>query len=127
MKKKTPASLLVVGLTLPLVALLAACGGSSTTTSNTTSDRAAGPGDMSAVFRQALDALVDKGTITTDQDRASSALSLGITPALTAAGKVVIILTMFAGRVGIISMAARHVRRPVERRIDLPREEVLIG
>lgn len=68
--KKTLASLLAVGLTLMLVALLAACGGSSATSTTAAKDRAAGPGDMSAVFRQTLDALVEEGTITADQEEA---------------------------------------------------------
>jgi hypothetical protein len=70
MKKKPLAVLLAVGLTLMLVAPLAACGGSSATSTTAANDRAAGPGDMSAVFRQTLDALVDEGTITADQEEA---------------------------------------------------------
>jgi trk system potassium uptake protein TrkH len=54
-------------------------------------------------------------------------LSLGITPYLTAAGKVIIILTMFAGRVGMSALAVSVPRRIPRRIADLPEEEVLIG
>jgi len=54
-------------------------------------------------------------------------LSLGITPDLTSWGKLVIIATMFCGRVGIISLAGRDTRTRVERVIDFPQAEVLIG
>ncbi|MEW5818527.1 MAG: potassium transporter TrkG, partial [Spirochaetota bacterium] len=53
-------------------------------------------------------------------------LSLGITPELTAPGKIVVILMMFAGRVGLISMAMSVARR-VKRDVDYPVGEVLIG
>jgi len=53
-------------------------------------------------------------------------LTLGATPNLSELGKIVIILTMFAGRVGLISFALPGVRRRPEL-IDYPEGEVLIG
>lgn len=54
-------------------------------------------------------------------------LSHGLTPYLSSGGKVVIILTMFAGRVGLVTMALRNPRRHVEHLVDYPKGEVLIG
>ncbi|TVR29725.1 MAG: Trk family potassium uptake protein [Spirochaetaceae bacterium] len=54
-------------------------------------------------------------------------LSLGITHLLSDAGKVVIICTMFAGRVGLISLAMPRQRARGERLIGYPTGEVLIG
>ena len=54
-------------------------------------------------------------------------LSLGLTPQLTAAGKLVIILTMFAGRVGLITIA---IARPLPERqqpLQYASEKVLVG
>jgi len=53
-------------------------------------------------------------------------LSLGITPELTVFGKCAIIFTMFAGRVGLISMALPKLRK-WEHAVDFPKGEVLIG
>ncbi len=54
-------------------------------------------------------------------------LSLGVTSQLSAAGKLVIMATMFIGRVGLISLASRDTRPRVARVIDRPQGEVLIG
>lgn len=54
-------------------------------------------------------------------------LSLGLTPFLSDAGKVIIILTMFAGRVGLVSMAIPVPGRQAERLIEYPKGEVMIG
>ncbi len=54
-------------------------------------------------------------------------LSQGITGELTVAGKVIIICTMFAGRVGLVSMALPISPGYVQRPIDYPEGEVLIG
>jgi trk system potassium uptake protein TrkH len=54
-------------------------------------------------------------------------LSLGLTPLLSAAGKLVIILTMFAGRVGMSALAISLPRRLPKKIVDVPAEEVLIG
>ena len=53
-------------------------------------------------------------------------LSLGVTPHLTELGKIVIILTMFAGRVGLISFALPGVRK-LQANVHFPEGEVLIG
>jgi trk system potassium uptake protein TrkH len=54
-------------------------------------------------------------------------LSLGITPLLSVPGKAIIILTMFAGRVGMSALAISLPRRLPKRIVDVPEEEVLIG
>jgi trk system potassium uptake protein TrkH len=54
-------------------------------------------------------------------------LSLGLTPSLTVAGKVIIILTMFLGRVGMSALAISLPRRLPRHDVDVPQEEVLIG
>jgi trk system potassium uptake protein TrkH len=53
-------------------------------------------------------------------------LSLGATSHLTEPGKLVIIFTMFAGRVGLISFAIPGVRR-LKANVHFPEGEVLIG
>lgn len=58
---------------------------------------------------------------------ATVGLSRGITGELTSAGHVVLILTMFAGRVGVITMAAPQVRPPTGRLFDYPEGDVLLG
>jgi trk system potassium uptake protein TrkH len=54
-------------------------------------------------------------------------LSLGLTPSLTGVGKVIVILTMFTGRVGMAALAVSLPRRLRERVVDVPEAEVLIG
>lgn len=54
-------------------------------------------------------------------------LSLGLTPTLTWLGKIVIILTMFAGRVGLVSLAMPAADRYRERFVNYPEGEVMIG
>ena len=54
-------------------------------------------------------------------------LSMGITPSLSAWGKVVIIMTMFAGRVGLFAVVIREFRDRAESLIEYPKGEVLIG
>ena len=58
---------------------------------------------------------------------ATVGLSMGVTPGLSSAGKLVIIATMFIGRVGLISLASRDTRPRVTRVVDYPQGEVLIG
>jgi trk system potassium uptake protein len=53
-------------------------------------------------------------------------LSLGITSSLSVAGKLVIIFTMFAGRIGLVTMALPASSRQAER-ITYPEGEVLLG
>jgi trk system potassium uptake protein TrkH len=58
---------------------------------------------------------------------ATVGLSTGITSSLTGMGKAVVIFTMFAGRVGLISLA---LPGPVEYRargIDFPKGDILLG
>lgn len=54
-------------------------------------------------------------------------LSTGITPELSSAGKVIVMLTMFAGRVGLISLAIPPRGKQWEGLVDFPKGEVLIG
>lgn len=54
-------------------------------------------------------------------------LSMGITDSLSGAGKIVIMLTMFAGRVGLISLAVPSPGKHWRNLIDYPSGEVLIG
>jgi len=54
-------------------------------------------------------------------------LSLGITSELSGLGKLVIMLTMFAGRVGLISIALGRPGRQWQNLVDYPPGEVLIG
>jgi trk system potassium uptake protein TrkH len=54
-------------------------------------------------------------------------LSLNLTPYLTGVGKLVIILTMFAGRVGMAALAVSLPRRLPRRAIGVPEAEVLVG
>jgi trk system potassium uptake protein TrkH len=58
----------------------------------------------------------------------TTGLSMGVTPTLSAGGKLVVICLMFAGRIGpltlVAAMGARHRRSPL---IQLPEGRVLIG
>jgi trk system potassium uptake protein TrkH len=54
-------------------------------------------------------------------------LSLGLTPSLTGVGKLIIILTMFAGRVGMAALAVSLPRRLPQRAVGVPEAEVLVG
>jgi trk system potassium uptake protein len=54
-------------------------------------------------------------------------LSHGITPSLGIAGKLILIMTMFAGRVGIVSMAMPSERNFKDVYVQYPEEEVLLG
>ena len=54
-------------------------------------------------------------------------LSMGITGGLSPAGKLVVMATMFAGRVGLISLAIPTRGKSWRGRIDYPPGEVLIG
>ncbi len=58
---------------------------------------------------------------------ATVGLSRGITADLTSWGRVVTILTMFAGRVGLITMAAPRLRPPSRRLYDFPEGDILLG
>lgn len=54
-------------------------------------------------------------------------LSLGLTPRLETAGKLIIILTMFTGRVGLLTLAFSLVRLPKRAEIVYSEESVMIG
>jgi trk system potassium uptake protein TrkH len=54
-------------------------------------------------------------------------LSLGITSSLIPASKMVIILTMFAGRVGLFAMTLPNGRRQLARSVHLPEADVMVG
>jgi trk system potassium uptake protein TrkH len=54
-------------------------------------------------------------------------LSTGVTPDLTTGGKLIIILTMFAGRLGPLGLAISLFGREIEQRYKYPEENVMIG
>ncbi len=54
-------------------------------------------------------------------------LSTGITPFLSAAGQGVIILLMFVGRVGPLTLALTLGRKGVRQAVRFPEEEVIVG
>lgn len=57
----------------------------------------------------------------------TTGLSTGVTPRLSAAGKVLILLTMYVGRIGPLTLALALARRNEAARVQLPTERVLIG
>lgn len=56
---------------------------------------------------------------------ATCGLSLGITPSLSDAGKIVITLTMFVGRVGMLTLLVAFIRNIKNRNYTYPEEKVL--
>ncbi|UCF96985.1 MAG: hypothetical protein JSV89_17675 [Spirochaetaceae bacterium] len=54
-------------------------------------------------------------------------LSLGATPTLTAVGKLVLVVTMFMGRIGLLALAIPPARPYPVHVLDYPQGEVLIG
>lgn len=54
-------------------------------------------------------------------------LSMGLTPNLSTTGKIVIIATMFVGRVGPLSLVSTVFRSPKPALFRFPREEVYVG
>lgn len=54
-------------------------------------------------------------------------LSTGVTPGLSPAGRVVIIITMFAGRVGPLTLMFALAKRMQKAPVQYPEERVLIG
>jgi trk system potassium uptake protein TrkH len=54
-------------------------------------------------------------------------LSLGITPELSLPGKLIIIATMFMGRVGLLALAIPSRRQIPVQVLDYPHEEVMAG
>lgn len=57
----------------------------------------------------------------------TTGLSTGVTPQLTGAGKVLITLTMFIGRIGPLTLALALARSAAARAVALPEEKVMIG
>ena len=58
---------------------------------------------------------------------ATVGLSTGITAGLTSSGKLLIILTMYAGRVGVLLLMAALFREPRSLRTHYPQETFLVG
>ena len=54
-------------------------------------------------------------------------LTAGLTPSLTVSGKLLIILTMFAGRVGPATLALALVMRQNKALVQYPEGKVIIG
>jgi len=54
-------------------------------------------------------------------------LSTGITPTLTSAGKLLLIVTMFIGRVGLLTFAVAFTRRREDPLYRYPEERILVG
>lgn len=54
-------------------------------------------------------------------------LSMGITPDLSPAGKLVIVALMFIGRLGPLTLGLALAEAPPERRVEYPAEEVVVG
>jgi trk system potassium uptake protein TrkH len=54
-------------------------------------------------------------------------LSMGITPYLTAIGKILIALTMLAGRVGPFTLAVAFIIHQVNSAVHYPEERVIVG
>jgi trk system potassium uptake protein TrkH len=54
-------------------------------------------------------------------------LSMGITPDLSMAGKVIIIVLMFVGRLGPLTLGLALLEAQPERRIEYPAEDVVVG
>lgn len=54
-------------------------------------------------------------------------LSLGATSLLSPAGKIIIIITMLSGRLGLVFLASDVVKRSADRLVEYPHGEVLTG
>jgi trk system potassium uptake protein TrkH len=54
-------------------------------------------------------------------------LSMGITPDLSPAGKLVIVVLMFIGRLGPLTLGLALAEAPPERRVEYPAEDVVVG
>jgi trk system potassium uptake protein len=54
-------------------------------------------------------------------------LSLGITPGLSVSGKLILILVMYCGRVGLLTLAYGLARAPVHGEIVYSEEQIMIG
>ncbi len=58
---------------------------------------------------------------------ATVGLSLGITSSLTVQGKIVMIITMFAGRVGLVTLALALALRTKRAKVQYPEGKIIIG
>ncbi|HWK55864.1 MAG TPA: potassium transporter TrkG [Parapedobacter sp.] len=56
---------------------------------------------------------------------ATCGLSLGITPQLSAAGKVIVICSMFVGRVGLLTLLVALIKNTKNRSYEYPQEKIL--
>ena len=57
----------------------------------------------------------------------TTGLSMGITPDLSTIGKSVIILLMFIGRIGIVTLLYLFGRKEIEANYHYPKERIIIG
>ena len=57
----------------------------------------------------------------------NTGLSAGITPALTSIGKIVLIITMFLGRVGPATIAMALFFKPHRQALGYPQEDIFVG
>jgi trk system potassium uptake protein TrkH len=58
---------------------------------------------------------------------ATSGLSAGLTPKLSAAGQIILVLTMYGGRVGLMTLAFGLTRRQRPPLVRYPEERIYIG
>ena len=54
-------------------------------------------------------------------------LSTGITSSLSIAGKIIIIITMFTGRIGPLSLALSLIQKREPEMIRYPEEKIMVG
>jgi trk system potassium uptake protein TrkH len=54
-------------------------------------------------------------------------LSTGLTPGLSVAGKVTVVVTMFVGRIGPLTLMLAMSRQEAPKRYEYPEEAVMIG
>ncbi|MNY56659.1 Potassium/sodium uptake protein NtpJ [compost metagenome] len=52
-------------------------------------------------------------------------LSLGITPSLSVAGKFIVMMTMFVGRVGTLTLLVAFIKNITRRNYTFPEEKIL--
>jgi len=58
---------------------------------------------------------------------ATVGLSMGITPALTTAGKIIIITAMFIGRIGPLTLTLSFMSNPHKDKVYFSKSDVLVG
>ncbi|MBI5699692.1 hypothetical protein HZC35_05210 [Candidatus Saganbacteria bacterium] len=57
----------------------------------------------------------------------NTGLSMGITSALTSLGKAMLIITMFIGRVGPVTIAMSFLAKPTRESLRFPEEDIFVG